>query len=137
MHYYYYLIHAADASHVTALALLDTVCCLSLQWFQSYLNDQTQTFLVNSSITHHVNCNVPQGSSLGRVEIIAYKESVTSVFECLYVNHHLPICSPTTSRSMPALLEGVNDVHGRLHHQFRNWCAFPQLQLNENKTRLA
>jgi len=54
---------------------------VALRWFQSYLQDRLQTFMVNrkSSRTHRVDCSVPQGSCLGPVEFITYTESVASV----------------------------------------------------------
>jgi len=54
---------------------------VALRWFQSYLQDRLQTFMVNrkSSRTHRVDCSVPQGSCLGPVEFITYTESVASL----------------------------------------------------------
>ena len=94
------LIRAADADPVTALVLLDLSSAfdtvdhdillsvlekrfgidgVALRWFQSYLQDRSQTFVVNgnSSTTHRVDCSVPLGSCLGPVEFITYTESVT------------------------------------------------------------
>jgi len=81
------LIRAADADQVTALVLFDLsstfdtvdhgillsvlgrrfgVDGVALRWFQSYLQDLSQTFMVNgrSSKTHRVDCSVPHGSCL-------------------------------------------------------------------------
>ena len=155
------LIRAADADHVTALVLLDLsstfetvdhdillsvlerrfgVDGVALSWFQSYLQGRTQTFIVNgnSSTTHRVNCSVPQGSALGPTEFISYTESVTSIFGCHNINHHLFADDKQAYAS--TLLEGVDDVRGRLRDcttDISNWCASRRLQLNENKTEMA
>ena len=98
------LVRAADAGHVTGLVLLDLssafdtvdhslllsilrsgfgVDGLALRWFQSYLSERTQTFVVNGtqSSTFHVDCSVPQGSVLGPLQFISYTDDVTSAFD--------------------------------------------------------
>ena len=113
---------------------------VALRWFQSYLQDRSQTFVVNgnSSTTKRVDCSVPQGSCLGPVEFITYTESVTSVFGRHNIDHHLFADDKQVYASTP--LEGVDDVRGRLRDcttDIINWCASHRLQLNENETELA
>jgi len=94
------LVRAADADRVTVIVLLDLSSAFgtvdhhillsvlerrfgvdgaAFRWFQSYLQDRSQTFIVNgrSSRTHRVDCSVPQSSCLGSVEFItAYTEAL-------------------------------------------------------------
>jgi len=67
------------------------VCDTTLSWFTSYLSGRTQTFHVNGTSSDQlpVSCSIPQGSSAGPVEFIAYTEDVSEVFNCHGVQHHL------------------------------------------------
>jgi len=87
---------------------------VALRWFQSYLQDRSQTFMVNgrSLRTHRVDYSVPWGSCLGSVEFITYTESVASVFGRHNINHRLFADDKQSYASIP--LEGVDDVRGRL-----------------------
>ena len=62
-----------------------------LLWFRSYLSDHTQSFFVGGTVSTPppVLCLVPQGSSGGPIEFIAYTEDVSLLFERLHVRHHL------------------------------------------------
>jgi len=92
------LIRAIDKGHVTALlsAAFDTVDHellievlkkqfaiggITLNWFKSYLNEQTQTFMFGDveSAMYAVNSNVPQWSVLGPLELVAFTEDVVEI----------------------------------------------------------
>ena len=80
--------------HCTLLSVLEKrfgVCHNTLAWFRSYLSDRTQTFQVNgvSSDRLPLHYSVPQGSSAGPVEFIAYTEDVSEVFNRRSVQYHL------------------------------------------------
>ena len=93
------LIRAVDDGKVSALVLLDlssafdtvdhgslltvlddrfAVTGPALDWFRSYLSEQTQTIIVGGteSQTVSMDCSVPQGSVLGPLEFISYTDEV-------------------------------------------------------------
>jgi len=93
------LVRAVDNGKVSALVLLDlssafdtvdhgslltvlddrfAVTGPALDWFRSYLSEQTQTIIVGGteSQTVSMDCNVPQGSVLGPLEFISYTDEV-------------------------------------------------------------
>jgi len=154
------LVHAIDEQRITGLVMLDLsaafdtddhsillsvlerrfgICDTTLSWFRSYLSDRTQTFHVNGTSSDQllVSCSVPQGSSAGPVEFIAYTEDVSEVFNRHGVQHHLyaydkqayvntPVSDVSAAR---ATLEGcISDVS--------DWCSSCRLQLNETKIEL-
>lgn len=111
----------------------------ALNWFHSYLTDRSQTFSVgdSKSVSHSVNCSVPQGSVLGPVEFIAYTEDVVDLFDRHEVNHHLYADDQhiylhtepgLASTSLTRLVDCFSDLSG--------WCASRRLQLNAAKTEL-
>ena len=59
----------------------------ALDWFDSYLTDQTQSFQQGAqrSELYRVHCSVPQDSVLGPEEFIAYTEDLDDLIE----RHHL------------------------------------------------
>jgi len=138
------LVHAIDEQWITGLVMLDlsatidTVSHSILLWFRSYLSNRTQTFHINgTSYQLPVSCSVPQGSSAGPVEFIAYTEDVSKVFNRHGVQHHLyahdkqvyvdtPVSNVPTARA--TLQSCIRDVGG--------WCSSRRLQLNEIKTEL-
>jgi len=80
--------------HSILLSVLERrfgICDTTLSWFRSYLSDRTQTFHMNGTSSDQlpVSCSVPQGSSAGPVEFIAYMEDVSEVFNRHGVQHHL------------------------------------------------
>jgi len=154
------LVHAIDEQRITGLVMLDLsavfdtvdqsillsvlerrlgVCDTTLSWFTSYLSGRTQTFHVNGTSSDQlpVICSVPQGSSAGPVEFIAYTEDVSEVFNRHGVQHHLyaddkqayvnaPVSDVPTARA--TLQSCITDVG--------DWCSSRRLQLNETKTEL-
>jgi hypothetical protein len=106
------IVRAVDQKCVTALALLDLGAAFdtvdhnvllsvlerrfavgesALSWLRSYLDSQTQSFVVNGrqSAALPVNCSVPQGSVLELETFIAYTEDTVSIFSSHQVIHHL------------------------------------------------
>jgi len=111
-----------------------------LRWFNSYLCDRSQTFLVNGlfSSNQPVTYSVPQGSVLGPLLFIMYTEDVTSIFDCYSLQYHLFADDKQAyTSSSPS---DINDVLERLHQcttDISCWCSSRRLQLNESKTELA
>jgi len=128
--------------HSILLSVLERrfgICNITLSWFRSYLSDRTQTFHVNDTSSNQlpVSYSVPQGSSAGPVEFIAYTEDVSEVFNRHGVQHHLyaddkqvyvdtPVSNVPTARAI--LQSCIREVGG--------WCSSRRLQLNEIKTEL-
>jgi len=106
------LVRAIDSKLVTALVLLDlrsafdtvdhsTLLTIldrhfgiresAMDWFSSYLSDQTQTFCATGEMsrTIPVTCSIPQGSVLGSVLFISYPDDITLIFDSHQVNHRL------------------------------------------------
>ena len=96
------LVRSIDMGHVTALVLLDlstaldtvdhellievlkkrfTIDGVALNWFKSYLDDRTQTFMFDDveSVMYAVNSSVPHGSVLGPLEFVAYTENIVEI----------------------------------------------------------
>ena len=79
--------------HVHMLSILRrrfSVESPTIDWFQSYLSNRTQTFTVGDSTSDPrlVYYSVPQGSVLGPVKFIAYTEDAVELFDRHKVNHH-------------------------------------------------
>jgi len=155
------LARAADADRVTAVVLLDLSSAFdtvdhqillsvlqrrfgvdgaALAWFQSYLSDRTQRFLVgdNRSKTFTLDCSVPQGSVLGPLEFISYTEDVSHVFERHSVHHH--IFADDMQGYIDTQLSSVDGACLRVHNcstELCEWCASRRVQLNAAKTELA
>ena len=64
---------------------------VALDWFHSYLNQQTQVFHVGvgTSASMRIKYGVPQGSVVGPVEFICYTEDIEEVLSGFQVGHHL------------------------------------------------
>jgi len=106
------LVRAIDKGHVTALLLLDLSAAfdtvdhelpievlkkrfaiggITLNWFNSYLNERTQTFMFGDveSVMYAVNSSVPLGSVLGPLSFVAYTEYVVEIMQQYRLRHHI------------------------------------------------
>jgi len=154
------IVRAVDKGHVTAVVLLDLTAAFdtvdhnvllnvlekrfavggaALDWFHSYLTGRTQSVSFDKceSVRYPVDCSVPQGSVLGRIEFIAYTEDVVEIFQRHSVKHHMYADDVQLFANVPP-----SDA-GRLMAQLRDcvdefvqWCSLRRLQLNNDKTEL-
>lgn len=154
------LVRAVDEQRVTGLVLLDLsaafdtvdhdillsvlaqrfgVCGTPMSWFESYLSDRSQSFHVGGmmSTPRPVSCSVPQGSSAGPIEFIAYTEDVALLFDGMHVRHHLYADDMQAYISVPATdVPRARDVLQDCIGHVTSWCASRRLQLNASKTEL-
>lgn len=154
------LVRAIDEQRITGLVMLDLsaafdtvdhsillsvlekrfgVSDVTLAWFRSYLSDRTQTFCLNgtSSDQLSVSCSVPQGSSAGPVEFIAYTEDVSNVFNQNGVHYHL--YADDKQAYVDTSVKDVPIARATLRNciiDVSDWCSSRRLQLNETKTEL-
>ena len=65
--------------------------CCALDWFRSYLLNQTQSLCVISgqSASVSLTCSVSQGSRIGSQEFIVYMEDIAETIAAFSLNHHL------------------------------------------------
>jgi len=110
-----------------------------MNWFSSYLSDQTQTFCANGVMSKPipVTCSVPQGSVLGPMLFISYTEDVSSIFDSHQVNHLLYADDKQAYVRVPVY--NVSLARQTLEHcisDITSWCASRRLQLKGAKTKL-
>jgi hypothetical protein len=110
---------------------------MALDWFHSYLSDQTQYVrrgCVRSSAVHLV-CGVPQGSVLGTILFILYVANLAALTEKYYLMPHqyaddtqiYGACSPSDVGLFSSKVsEFVDDIS--------SWMWSNRLQLNLDKT---
>ena len=112
---------------------------LALDWYQSYLSDETQTFQVgsDSSIAFVVDRNVPQGSVLGPVKCVAYTEDLLAVVEQHHVDHDLHADDTQLSDhpSIARFSDAVANIENCIT-SINKWCASKRLQLNPTKSEI-
>ena len=93
-----------DRGHVSLLGLLDLraafdtvdfgillerlekfygIVGLTLDWIRSYLENRVQNVVMNQarSTTHHLTCEVPQGSVLGPLLFVLYTKDITTIIQ--------------------------------------------------------
>ena len=154
------LVRAIDKGHVTALVLLDLSAAfdtvdhellievlkkrfaidgVALNWFKSYLDDRTQTFMFGNveSVLYAVNSSVPQGSVLGPLEFVAYTEDVVDIMHQHQLRHH--IYADDMQLYAHSTLKDVHSMLLQLQNciiDVREWCTSRRLQLNDAKTEL-
>lgn len=152
------IVRAIDRGHNVALVLLDlssafdtvdhrtlltilqsrfSVTNQPLQWFHSYLTGRTQVFTTHSSQTLPIplTTGVPQGSSLGPTQFIAYTESTSEIFSSHSVQYHLfaddtQVYDHCEISAIPSLLARLSSCIDDLAQSF----ASLRLQLNPSKT---
>jgi hypothetical protein len=155
------LVRAIDKGHVTALVLLDLSAAfdtvdhkllievlknrfsfdgIALDWFQSYLDNRSQTFMFGNveSMTYAVNSSVPQGSVLGPLEFVAYTEDMVEIMRQHQLRHHK--YADDTQLHAHSTVNNVHSILLQLQNciaEVRDWCASRRLQLNDAKTELA
>jgi len=106
--------------------------CVALNWFKSYLNERTQTFMFGDveSVMYAVNSSVLQGSVLGPPEFVAYTEDVVEIMQQYQLRHHIYADDMQLyAHSTP------KDVHGMLL-QLQNCITDVREQLNDAKIEL-
>ena len=111
----------------------------ALQWCESYLSLQKQTFFVitDTSGPDFLDCNVPQGSVLGPVKFIAYTEDLANTITSYHLNYHLYADDTQVSGSLS--VAEVHSTNERLQQcvvATKRWCSSRRLQLNPSKTEL-
>ena len=154
------LVRSIDSRQVAALVLLDlsaafdtvdhsillsvlsdrfSVTDTALSWFRSYLSDRTQSFVFANSqtVSHPVDCSVPQGSVFGALGFVAYTEDLENVIKRHAVKSHsfaddtklyASVLPSDTSSARQGLTDCAADVAA--------WCASRRLQLNADKTEV-
>jgi len=154
------IVAAIDQGRVGALAMLDlssafdtvdhqillsilqqrfAVTDSALDWFSSYLTNQSCSVHLESDVSEAitVNCGIPQGSSLGPKIFIAYTEELDEVFDQHQVHHHcfaddtqayVDDPRPHAATVATQLQNCIVDV--------ANWCGARRLQLNPSKTEV-
>ena len=85
-----------------------------------------------------MDCSVPQGSVLGRLEFISCTDEVSAFFTQHAVNFHLfaddkQLLSSGKISETSAILSLLTACVADTSH----WCAFRKLQLNATKTEIA
>ena len=106
---------------------------LSLQWFESYLNNRKQICKVNNSLStfQNVSCGIPQGSNLGPLLFLIYINDLPNSLE---------ITEPamfTDDTSLTATGETPAEIQNKLRREIQNvssWLSANYLTLNEEKT---
>jgi len=112
---------------------------VALNWFKSYLDDRSQTFMFDNveSVMYAVNSSVPQGSVLGPLEFVAYTEDVVEIMRQHQLRHH--IYADDMQLYAHSTLKDVRSMLLQLQScitEVREWCTSRRLQLNDAKTEL-
>jgi Reverse transcriptase (RNA-dependent DNA polymerase) len=161
------LVRSIDMGHVTALVILDlgaafdtmdhellievlkkrfAIDGVALNWFKSYFDDRTQTFMFGDveSVMYAVNSSVPQRSVLGPLEFVAYTEDVVEIMSQhqLGLRHH--IYADDTQLYAHSALEDIRSILLHLQSCFseaRELCTSLRLLIwfgsRANLTKLA
>jgi len=110
----------------------------ALSWFESYLSNRTQLFILNGQFSGPVvvNCSVPQDSVLGPVKFIVYTDDVSTVFHHHWVRYHLYADDKQAYTDVP--IEDVSSARCVLQHcilDVADWCSCRRLHLNATGTK--
>ena len=128
--------------HPIMLQVLHDRFCVedaALKWFESYLSDRTQTYMVKDqqSRPRTVDCSVPQGSVLGPQKFNAYTEDLANLIDDHLLDHHMyaddtQLIENTTASNIPNAIMKLQNCVESIHE----WCRSRRLQLNPAKTEL-
>ena len=128
--------------HPIMLQVLHDRFCVedaTLKWFESYLSDRTQTYMVKDqqSRPRTVDCSVPQGSVLGPQKFNAYTEDLANLIDDHLLDHHMyaddtQLIEYTTASNIPNAIMKLQNCVESIHE----WCRSRRLQLNPAKTEL-
>ena len=128
--------------HPIMLQVLHDRFCVedaALKWFESYLSDRTQTYMVKDqqSRPRTVDCSVPQGSVLGPQKFNAYTEDLANLIDDHLLDHHMyaddtQLIEYTTASNIPNAIMKLQNCVESIHE----WCRSRRLQLNPAKTEL-
>ena len=94
----------------------------ALEWFESYLCDRTQTYLVKNqqSRPRKFDCGVPQGSVLGPQKFIAYTEDSAELIDEYCMNHadNTQMIEQTTIPGIPGTIMKIQSCIDST----QEWC---------------
>jgi len=112
------------------------LCGIVLQWFRSYLSDQSYQVIYgdNTSSTVYITCSVPQGSVLGPCLFISYTADLVEKHD---VNLHA--YADDTQLYLKCFHDEMTFAATRLEHcltDVSHWRSANRLKLNSKKTEL-
>jgi len=122
-------------------SLIADICCemvaTTVSTGSSYLNKRSQIFQVSSdqSGPHTLNCSVPQGSVLGPLMFISYREDLADLISSHQLKYHeflddTQLVGRTEIPKVPSTIDSLQ----RCTADVGDWYASRRLKLNEDKT---
>eukprot|EP00745_Piridium_sociabile_P023788 TRINITY_DN3715_c0_g1_i1.p1 TRINITY_DN3715_c0_g1~~TRINITY_DN3715_c0_g1_i1.p1 ORF type:complete len:1177 (-),score=226.07 TRINITY_DN3715_c0_g1_i1:25-3555(-) len=154
------LLWACDRGEVSVLSLLDLSAAFDtidhqillhrlqtsfglsgtvLKWFASYLQERTQTVVVqgHKSKVTTLNYGVPQGSVLGPVLFTVYVQSLSQVIRQFDVQYHMFADDTQLQQSArPAQFSQMLETAQETIESVKGWMTVNKLKMNDEKTEI-
>ena len=111
------------------------ICGVSNDWFKSYLSNRNQYVLINGyeSGLAAINCGIPQGSVLGPLLFLLYRNDLNQAIKFCKVHHFADhtnlLCLSNSIKELNKL------VNADLKHLL-NWLNANKISLNVKKTEM-
>ena len=113
----------------------------SLNWFESYLSDSTQSVVVSGESSHSVpfSCGIPQGSVLGPILFTVYTLPLGNIIQRYEIYFHLYADDTQRYIFFKPARSGFIALKSLLHQcvaEIRMWMRQNFLKLNSDKTEV-
>ena len=110
-----------------------------LSWFQSYLENRTQTVVVHGkhSTPGSLRYGVPQGSVLGPILFILYTQPLSNVIQHYPVFHQMYADDTQIYKSCrpSEIVDTINSIEQCISN-VKTWMFHNKLQMNDDKTEI-